>query len=291
LEELVAPDTAGDPTSGQTWVRSSLRTLSARLTEAGHPVSPPTVGRLLKSLDYALHVNAKKIEASATHPDRAQQFDYIAQQRQAFTAAGRPTVSVDTKKKELIGNFKNAGRTWSQEAEPVNVHDFRGQALGRAVPYGIYDLTHNRGTVYVGSSGDTAQFAVEALAQWWQTTGQSTFPQAEHLLILADGGGSNGYRSRLWKQQLQERVCDECAPGRPCWPTSAARPPPVWRCRRNGSTASTPWACVSRMRRWPPSISLRTLFALPGTTPSALARAGRRPLLRRQSGNLLFNKS
>jgi Rhodopirellula transposase DDE domain len=195
--------------SGQKWVRSSLGSLSARLTEAGHPASPPTVGRLLRSLDYALHVNAKKIEASAAHPDRARQFDYIAQQRQAFTDAGWPIVSVDTKKKELIGNFKNAGRAWSQEAEAVNVHDFRGQALGRAVPYGIYDVTHNRGTVYVGSSGDTAQFAVDALAQWWQATGQPTFPQAEHLLILADGGGSNGSRSRLWKQQLQERLCDE----------------------------------------------------------------------------------
>jgi hypothetical protein len=195
--------------SGQKWVRSSLRSLSARLTGAGHPVSPPTVGRLLRTLDYALHVNAKKIEASASHPDRAAQFDYVAQQRQAFADAGRPIVSVDTKKKELIGNFKNAGCTWRQEAEAVNVHDFRGQGLGRAVPYGIYDVTHNQGVVYVGSSGDTAQFAVEALVRWWQTTGQTTFREADHLLILADGGGSNGCRSRLWKQQLQERMCDE----------------------------------------------------------------------------------
>ncbi len=208
MQELVAPETAGDPMSGQKWVRSSLRTLSARLTAAAHPVSPPTVGRLLRTLDYALHVNAKKIEASAAHPDRAVQFDYIAQQRQAFADAGLPIVSVDTKKKELIGNFKNAGRTWSQEAEAVNVHDFRQQGLGRAVPYGIYDVTHNRGVVYVGSSGDTAQFAVDALAQWWQTMGQTTFPQADHLLILADGGGSNGCRTRLWKQQLQAQLCD-----------------------------------------------------------------------------------
>ena len=205
----MAPDTAGDPVSGQKWVRSSLRTMSTRLTKAGHPVSPPTVGRLLRRLDYSLHVNAKKIEASASHPDRTAQFDYIAQQRQAFADAGLPIVSVDTKKKELIGTFKNAGRTWRQEAEAVNVHDFRQDALGRAVPYGVYEVTHNRGTVYVGSSADTAQFAVEALAHWWQATGQPTFPQAEHLLILADGGGSNGWRSRLWKQQLQERVCDE----------------------------------------------------------------------------------
>lgn len=209
LEELVAPDTAGDPMNGQKWVRGSLRSLSARLTEAAHPVSPPTVGRLLRSLDYALHVNAKKIEASATHPDRAAQFDHITEQRQAFTDAGAPIVSVDTKKKELIGNFKNAGRTWRQEAEAVNVHDFRSQGMGRAVPYGIYDAVHNHGMVYVGSSGDTAQFAVEALVQWWQTRGQTAFPQASQLLILADGGGSNGCRNRLWKQQLQERLCDE----------------------------------------------------------------------------------
>jgi Rhodopirellula transposase DDE domain len=208
LQEIVAPETAGDPTSEQKWVRSSLRTLSRRLCEAGHAVSPPTVGRLLRTLDYALHVNAKKIEARATHPDRNAQFDYIAAQRQEFTDAARPIISVDTKKKELIGNFKNAGQAWSPEAEAVNVHDFLGDALGRAVPYGIYDVTHNRGTVYVGSSGDTAQFAVDAIVQWWQTQGHRRFAGADHLLILADGGGSNGCRARLWKQQLQEHLCD-----------------------------------------------------------------------------------
>jgi len=141
-----------------------LRTLSARLREAGHAVSPPTVGRLLKTLDYALHVNAKKVEARASHPDRDAPFGHIADQRQAFTDAGLPIISVDTKKKEFIGAFKNAGRAWSQDAEAVNVHDFPSDAAGRAVPYGVYDVTRNRGTVYVGSSGDTAQFAVDALA-------------------------------------------------------------------------------------------------------------------------------
>jgi hypothetical protein len=208
LQDLVVPETAGEPTSGQKWVRSSLRMLSGRLQEAGHAVSPPTVGRLLRGLDYALHVNTKKIEARAHHPDRAAQFDYIAQQRRAFTEAGRPIISVDTKKKELIGNFKNAGQAWSPQAEAVNVHDFLSEAVGRAVPYGIYDLSHNRGTVYVGSSGDTAQFAVEAIAQWWQGVGQAAFPHVDHLLILADGGGSNGCRARLWKQQLQAHLCD-----------------------------------------------------------------------------------
>jgi Rhodopirellula transposase DDE domain len=195
LQEIVVPETAGDPTSEQKWVRSSLRVLSARLHEAGHAVSRPTVGRLLKQLDYALHINAKKIEARASHPDRSAQFDYIAHQRQEFTDAGRPTISVDAKKKELIGNFKNAGRVWSQEAEAVNVHDFLSDAQGRAVPYGVYDVTHNRGTVYVGASGDTAQLAVDAIGRWWQTQGHRLFPGADHLLILADGGGSNGKAS------------------------------------------------------------------------------------------------
>jgi len=152
----------------QKWVRSSLRQLSTRLADAGHPISPPTVGRLLVDLDYALHVNAKKVEARSDHADRDAQFTYIAAQRQAFTDAHLPIISVDTKKKELIGNFKNAGATWGQDAEAVNAHDFPHDADGRAVPYGIYDLTHNHGTMYVGSSGDTAQFAVDTIARWWR---------------------------------------------------------------------------------------------------------------------------
>jgi len=144
----------------------------------------------------------------ARHPDRDAPFGHIADQRQAFTDAGLPIVSVDTKKKELIGAFKNAGRAWSQDAEAVNVHDFPSDAQGRAVPYGVYDVTRNQGTVYVGASGDTAQFAVDALARWWATAGRATYPTAAHLLVLADGGGRNGYRSHLWKQQLQERLCD-----------------------------------------------------------------------------------
>lgn len=208
LQELVAPETAGDPVSGQKWTRSSLRRLSACLTDAGHPVSPPTVGRLLADLDYALHVNAKKLEARSDHAERDEQFAYIAAQRQVFQAAGWPILSVDTKKKELIGNFKNAGRAWSREAEAVNLHDFPQDALGRAVPYGIYELTHNHGAVYVGMSADTPQFAVDVLSRWWTTIGRATFPQADQLLLLADGGGSNGCRSRLWKQQLQAQLSD-----------------------------------------------------------------------------------
>ena len=202
------PETAGDPMSERKWLRSSLRQLSRRLTAAGHPVSHQTVGRLLAERDYALHSNAKQVEARSAHPDRNTQFEHIAAQRQAFAAAGRPIISVDTKKKELIGNFKNAGRTWSRAAEVVNSHDFLTDALGRAVPYGIYDVAANHGTVSVGSSGDTPQFAVDALAQWWENQGQRVYPHADHLVILADGGGSNGYRPRLWKQQLPEQLCD-----------------------------------------------------------------------------------
>jgi hypothetical protein len=194
--------------SDQKWVRSSLRTLSTRLSEAGHPVSPPTVGRLLADLDYALHVNAKKLEARADHADRDTQFTYIAAQRQAFLDGGLPIISVDTKKKELIGNFKNAGQAWGTEAEAVNAHDFPQDADGRAVPYGIYDLTHNHGSVYVGSSGDTPQFAVDAIARWWEDQGRVRFPAADQVLILADAGGSNGCRPRLWKQQLQAQLSD-----------------------------------------------------------------------------------
>jgi hypothetical protein len=155
-----------------------------------------------------LHVNAKKAAASAAHADRNAQFEHIAAQRQAFQDAGWPLISVETKKKELIGNFKNAGQAWSREAEVVNGHDFPQDALGRAVPYGIYDLLHNRGTVYVGSSADTPQFAVEAIARWGDTEGCVAFPQADQFLILADAGGSNGCRPRQWKYQLQAQVRD-----------------------------------------------------------------------------------
>jgi len=208
LQALVEPVTAGDPMSERKWVRASLRRLSRHLDEAGHPASPPTVRRLLADQGYRLHANTKQLEAGAAHPDRDQQFRYITDQRQTFSAAGLPLVSVDTKKKELIGRFKNSGRVWSQTAAVVNAHDFRQDAAGRAVPYGIYDLTHNRGTVYVGQSADTPRFAVEMVARWWADEGRVAFPEAGELLILADGGGSNSARSRVWKQQLQEQLCD-----------------------------------------------------------------------------------
>jgi DDE family transposase len=209
VQEVVEGETAGDPMTVQKWTRRSLRQISACLGPWGHVVSHQTVGRLLKGLDYALHVNAKKREAGEGHPDRDAQFAYLTQQRERFRTAGLPIISVDTKKKELIGNFKNAGRSWSREPEAVNVHDFLSEAHGRAVPYGIYDLGHNRGTVVVGQSADTPEFAVTAIARWWDTEGVSAYPNAREILILADAGGSNGCRPRLWKQQLQEQLCEE----------------------------------------------------------------------------------
>ena len=205
---MVAPETAGEPGSKQKWVRSSLRELSRRLSQIGHAASPPTVSRLLKNLDYSSKANVKK-EAGKDHPDRDEQFGYIQTQKQAFQDAGLPMISVDTKKKELIGNFKNPGQVWCKEAEVVNVHDFPQDAVGRAVPYGIYELNSNRGSVYVGASADTPQFAVDVITRWWQDEGETSYPHAEQLLILADGGGSNSYRSRVWKRQLQDQLSDK----------------------------------------------------------------------------------
>jgi Rhodopirellula transposase DDE domain len=194
--------------TGQRWVRSSLRSLSRRLAEVGHAVSPPTVGRLLGDLDFARHVNAKQVEAHAQSPERDQQFTYIADQRTAFAEAGWPVVSVDSKKKELVGNFKNAGATWGRAPERVNVHDFPQDGVGRAVPYGVYDVQRQQGFVCVGTSRDTPAFAVDAVANWWQAEGEGHYPSADRLLVLADGGGSNGCHSRVWKQRLQGQVCD-----------------------------------------------------------------------------------
>lgn len=194
--------------SAQKWQRSSLRHLSTELSRKEHPVSHTTVGRLLEGMDYSLKANVKR-QAGKSHPDRDRQFEYIEQQTQAFLAAGWPVISVDTKKKELIGNFKNAGRVWCQEADVVNDHDFEHDALGKAVPYGLYVLNHNLGYVYVGNSADTPQFAVDRIAAWWKTEGTHLFPGAPCLLILADAGGSNGCRPHMWKLQLQEQLADQ----------------------------------------------------------------------------------
>jgi hypothetical protein len=217
LKALIAPEIAGDPMSKQKWIRSSLRQLSKALQHQGHRVSPMSVRKVLLSQKIRLRANNKCFTGSP-HPDRDKQFQYIQTQKKLFLKAGLPVISVDTKKKELIGNFKNPGRTWQQQPEMVNVHDFPQDAVGRAVPYGIYNLNHNRGYVYVGKSADTPELAVEAIcasqqrfaiASWWQTAGKTAFATAKQLLILCDAGGSNSYRSRLWKQQLQKRLADQ----------------------------------------------------------------------------------
>jgi hypothetical protein len=192
----------------QKWVRSSLRHLSHRVAEVGHVASPPTVGRLLRQLRYSVKANRKERERGSAHPERDTQFRQIEEQQAVHRAARLPIISVDTKKQELIGDFKNAGRDWNRAAEVVGVHDFPSEALGRSVPYGVYDVNRNQGYVRVGTSADTPQFAVEAIRAWWETEGCGTYGPAEGLLILADGGGSNSCRSRVWKQQLQEQLCD-----------------------------------------------------------------------------------
>ena len=206
--EVVEPHTAGDPMGKRgKWLNARLADVVQAVKRAGKQVSQPVISRLLKARDYRLHQNVKEDDGKA-HPDRDPQFSYIAEQRAMHQAAGQPTISVDTKKKELVGNFKNSGAIWGQQAEVVNVHDFSQDALGRAVPYGIYDLQYNCGTVYVGQSGDTAAFAVDNLVHWCQTEMRTRFPKATQLFIEADGGGSNGSRCRLWKQQLQDKIAD-----------------------------------------------------------------------------------
>lgn len=200
-------ETAGDPITGLKWSRRTTRRISTLLRRVGLYVSARTVARLLKSLGFSLRVNHKAL--SRTSPeDRDEQFRIIQQQKVAFAAAERPIISVDTKKKELIGNFKNAGRTWVQLPTRVLDHDFRSDADGLAVPYGILDLQANRGRMFVGLSSDTPEFAVDAVVHWWSHEGHRAYRDADHLLILADSGGSNGARVRAWKFGLQHRLCD-----------------------------------------------------------------------------------
>ena len=199
-------DTAGDPITGVKWSRRTTRKIAAELTALGIAVSKNTVGRLLKEMDFKLRVHRKQI-ASTKNPMRNQQFLHIGEQRERFVNRGLPIISVDTKKKELIGNFKNAGAKWDREPILVKDHDFRSEAEGVAIPYGIYDTQANRGTVFVGTSHDTPAFAVDAIAQWWLKEGCQQYPAARELFILADGGGSNGARCRAWRKALQDTLC------------------------------------------------------------------------------------
>lgn len=200
-------ETAGDPMTGLKWTRKTTTKISEELRSLGLDVSPNTVGRLLKEMNFSLRVNHKKI-SHGPRKDRDLQFAYITKQRKSFAKKGCPVVSVDAKKKELLGNFKNPGRVWSREAIPVNDHDFPSLASGRAIPYGIYDTLANRGSVFVGVSHETPVFSVASIAKWWRYEGQAHYRDAEQLLILADAGGSNGCNRRAWKTELQEKLCD-----------------------------------------------------------------------------------
>ena len=209
LEALVEPTTRGDPQSPLRWTCKSAAKLTAELNAQGHVASPRTVYTLLRRLGYSLQ-SLRKSREGGTHPDRNAQFEHINAQAQSFQANEQPVVSVDTKKKELVGDFKNNGQEWQPKGKPqeVKVHDFPDPKKGKAIPYGVYDVAANQGWVSVGIDHDTAEFAVATLRRWWEQMGRARYPGAKRLLITADGGGSNGSRSRLWKWQLQ-RWADE----------------------------------------------------------------------------------
>jgi hypothetical protein len=207
LQQLVENDVAGDPTGQAKWVRVTLQRLSERLKECGHRTGPRTVRRLLVRMGFAMRAN-KRRQIRSKSPKRDEQFRYIAAQKERFLAAGLPVISVDSKKKELVGNFRNDGRAWCKEADEVDEHDFPGTAECRAVPFGVYDLARKRGYMVVGVSNDTAEFAVTAIAGWWRDEGRRDYPDATELLILADGGGSNSCGCGAWKPKLQELLCD-----------------------------------------------------------------------------------
>lgn len=210
IQELLKDDVAGDPCSGLKWTRRSTRKIATELRSIGIQVSARKVALLLADLHLSLHVNRKKLSrgSKVTMAERSEQFEYISGQRESFARRRLPIVSIDSKKKEMVGNFKNAGATWRDEPEAVLDHDFLCDAEGVARPGGIYDTQANRGTVYVGTSHDTADFTVDNLVRWWVSEGRDRYPEAAELLILADGGGSNGSRNRAFKYDLQTRLCD-----------------------------------------------------------------------------------
>src|SRR6266567_3240147 len=204
LETLIDPDTRGDPMSPLRWTCKSTRQLAEVLTTQGHPVSHTKVAQLLHDLHYSLQGNAKTKEGKQ-HPDRDAQFRYMQRQGESFLSRGLPVISVDTKKKEQVGNHENPGREWQPEGQPeeVAVHDFPDPDIPKAIPRGVYDLEHDLGWVTVGCSHDTASFAVESIRRWWREMGQALYPRGDQVLICSDSGGSSGYRLRLWKVELQ----------------------------------------------------------------------------------------
>jgi hypothetical protein len=203
LDDLVEPTARGDPMSPLRWTAKSVRRLAEELTAAGHPVSASKVGQLLRAMDYSLQAPAKENEG-AQHPDRDAQFGHINQQARAHLDAGQPVISIDTKKKEVVGNLANKGREYQPKGAPerVAVHDFPDPKVGKAIPFGVYDLGADEGFVVVGDDHDTAAFAVATVGRWWDMVGSVAYPEATKLLITADAGGSNSYRNRLWKVEL-----------------------------------------------------------------------------------------
>lgn len=206
IEKLVKGETFGDPENVLLWTTKSLRNIEKTLREKGFDISHDKIGDLLKELGYSLQQNRKMLQVGVAHPDRNAQFEYINKKSEEFIEEGQPVISIDTKKKELIGNFKNSGAEYTKKEEPREVfdHDFPIEELGKVVPYGIYDINRNTGFVNLGVSHDTAEFAGESILRWWQTLGKNTYPDAEKLYINSDNGGSNGSKIRLWKKQLQE---------------------------------------------------------------------------------------
>jgi len=209
LDGLVEPTSRGDPESPLRWTIKSTRTLAAELARQAHPVSYRTVATLLDEAGYSLQGNRKTREG-ASHPDRNAQFEYLNAEVARFLKRGQPAISVDTKKKELVGDFKNGGRDWRPRGQPekVRVHDFQDPTLGKAIPYGVYDILHNQGWVSIGIDHDTAEFAVNTIRRWWKRMGRRRFRKARELFVTADSGGSNSARCRLWKVALQELVDD-----------------------------------------------------------------------------------
>jgi len=213
IEEIVDPATRGDPMRPLKWTSKSLAHIRTELQGQGFQVSPTTVSKILREeLDYSLQALKKTKEGSKQHPDRDAQFQHLSRQCEDFLRRGQPVISVDTKKKELVGDFKNGGREWQPKGrpEPVRTHDFEDKLLGKFAPYGIHDQGRNEGWVNVGTSHDTAEFAVNSIRQWWLRMGKAAYPDARELLVTADAGGSNGYRVRLWKRELQ-KLADEAA--------------------------------------------------------------------------------
>jgi len=240
IERLLEHDTAGDSMTGLRWMRRTTTNVAAQLSRLGIQVSARTVARLLRKLHFSLRVNQKKL--GARHPDRDRQFRYITKLRQRFRRQGNPIISVDAKKRELVGNFKNAGAKWDRVPTPVNDHDFRSLAEGVAILYGIYDPQANRGSMFVGVSHETSAFAVASIRRWWGQEGCRRYPNARRLLILADTGGSNSAARGAWKDRLQQELCDRFGLTVTVahYPTGASKYNPIER--RLFSQISNNWA-------------------------------------------------